>query len=98
MRWKREFNNIAKQIVSIQIIWTLAFLVIVFLTNILGDRFSVNNEIVPLGVLGLIITNLYIIITNTVFHSRKLELRGITIPISQYVTRDTSITADSKNN
>lgn len=66
MRWKKEFNNITKQIVSIQIIWTLAFPVIMFLINILGDWFSVNNEIVPLGVLGLIITNLYIIIRNTI--------------------------------
>ena len=98
MRWKKEFNNITKQIVSIQIIWTLAFPVIVFLTNILGDWFSVHNEIVPLGVLGLIITNLHIVITNTIFHSRKFELKGITIPIFQYVTRDTVITADSQNN
>lgn len=66
MRWKKEFNTITKQIVSIQIIWTLAFPVIMFLINILGDWFSVNNEVVPLGVLGLIITNLYIIIRNTI--------------------------------
>ena len=66
MRWKKEFNNITKQIVSIQIIWKLAFPVIMFLINILGDWSSVNNEIVPLGVLGLIITNLYIIIRNTI--------------------------------
>ena len=65
MRWKKEFNAITKQIVSIQILWTLAFPVIMLFINILGDWFSINNEIVPLAVLVLIITNLYIILRNT---------------------------------
>jgi len=66
MRWKKEFNAITKQIVTIQIIWTLAFPVIMVIVNILGDWFSVNNEIVPLAVLALIIANLYIIIRNAI--------------------------------
>ena len=40
MRWKKEFNAITKQIVSIQIVWTLAFPVIMLFVNILeiGSR------------------------------------------------------------
>jgi len=61
MRWKKEFNIITKQIVTIQIIWTLAFPIVMVITNVFG-----NDQTIPLVVLALIITNLYIIIRNTV--------------------------------
>jgi transcriptional regulator with XRE-family HTH domain len=61
MRWKKEFNTITKQIVTIQIIWTLAFPIVMAIVNVFG-----NDQIIPLAVIALIITNLYIIIRNTI--------------------------------
>lgn len=66
MRWKKEINTVTKQIVSIQILWTLSFLIVTVLVALLFKWFSFSKEIVPLVMLVLIITNLYIIIRNTI--------------------------------
>ena len=66
MRWKKENNTITRQIISIQILWTLSFIIITVLIAFLHKWFSFSKEIVPLVMLGLIIMNLYIIIRNTV--------------------------------
>lgn len=65
MRWKKGFNSITKQIVSIQILWTISFIVCLLIVALLVKLFSLNKEVVPLIMLALIITNLYIIIRNT---------------------------------
>lgn len=65
MRWKKEFNAITKQIVSIQIAWTLLFLVVLLTTSLFSKWLSLPKEIVPLSMLVLIILNLYIIVRNT---------------------------------
>ena len=75
MKHKKQINEINKQIVSIQIIWTLSFLIIMILVNIIGDWFSVDNEVVPLAVLFIIIINLYIILRNTVELDKNQKLR-----------------------
>jgi len=66
MRWKKEINTVTKQIVSIQILWTLSFLIVTVLVALLIKWFSFAKEIVPLVMLALIITNLYIIVRNTI--------------------------------
>jgi transcriptional regulator with XRE-family HTH domain len=65
MRWKKEINAVTKQIISIQILWTLSFLIVTLLIAFLSKWFSFSKEIVPLAMLVLIITNLYVIIRNT---------------------------------
>jgi transcriptional regulator with XRE-family HTH domain len=65
MRWKKEINALTKQIISIQILWTLSFLIVTLLIAFLSKWFSFSKEIVPLAMLVLIITNLYVIIRNT---------------------------------
>ena len=65
MRWKKEFNAVTKQIVTIQIVWTLSFIIATLLTAILSKWFSFSKEIIPMVMLVLIISNLYIIIRNT---------------------------------
>lgn len=64
MKWKKEVNAITKQIVSIQIFWTLSFLIVTILVAFLIKWFSFPKEIVPLVMLALIISNLYIILRN----------------------------------
>ena len=66
MRWKKEFNAFTKQIVSIQILWTISFIVCVLIAALLIKLFSLSKEVIPLIMLALIITNLYIIIRNTI--------------------------------
>ncbi len=77
MYWKKEVNAITKQIVSIQILWTLSFLIITLLVAFLTKWFSFSKEFVPLAMLGLIIANLYIIIRNTIEieKNNKLHIR-----------------------
>lgn len=77
MRWKKEINTVTKQIVSIQILWTLSFLIVTVLVALLFKWLSFSKEIVPLVMLVLIITNLYIIIRNTVEieKNNKLHIR-----------------------
>lgn len=74
MRYKKQLNEVNKQIVSIQIIWALSFLIIMILVNIIGNWFSVDNEIVPLAVILIIIINLYIILRNTVELDKNQKL------------------------
>lgn len=66
MYWKKEFNSITKQIVSIQILWTISFIIITVLVAFLIKWFSLSKELVPLAMLALILMNLYIIIRNAV--------------------------------
>ncbi|MBL4670466.1 MAG: helix-turn-helix domain-containing protein [Flavobacteriales bacterium] len=66
MRWKKEINTVTKQIVSIQILWTLSFPVILLIVIFLGKWLSLSNQIVPLTMLLLVIINLYIILRNTI--------------------------------
>ncbi len=77
MRWKKEINAVTKQIVSIQILWTLSFLIVTVLVALLSKTFSFSKEMVPLAMLALLITNLYIIIRNTVGieKNNKLHIR-----------------------
>jgi transcriptional regulator with XRE-family HTH domain len=76
MRWKKEINSVTKQIVSIQILWTLSFIIIVLLVAFLSKWLSFSKEIIPLTMLILMIVNLYIIIRNTleIEKSRKLHI------------------------
>lgn len=65
MKWKKEINDITKQIVSIQILWTLTFVIVTVLVAFMIKWFSLSKEMVPLAMIILIISNLYIIIRNT---------------------------------
>ena len=77
MRWKKEFNTVTKQIVSIQILWTLSFIVVTILVALLSKWLSFSKEIIPLVMLTFIIINLYIIIRNTaeIEKNNKLHIR-----------------------
>ena len=66
IRWKKESNVITKQIVSIQILWTLLFPIVMLFVMFLFKAFSLVKEIVPIVMLVLVIANLYVILRNTV--------------------------------
>jgi transcriptional regulator with XRE-family HTH domain len=77
MHWKKEVNSITKQIVSIQILWTLSFPLIVLIVIFLGNLFPLSKQTVPLTMLLLILGNVYIIIRNTaeIDKNKKLYIR-----------------------
>ncbi|GLB53964.1 hypothetical protein NBRC110019_30050 [Neptunitalea chrysea] len=74
MYWKKEVNSITKQIVSIQILWTLSFPLIVLIVIFLGNVFPLSKQTVPLTMLLLILVNVYIIIRNTVEVDKNKKL------------------------
>jgi len=74
MYWKKEVNSITKQIVSIQILWTITFPVIVLTTAFVGKWLSLSNQILPLTMVLLIAANLYIIICNAVEINKTKKL------------------------
>jgi len=77
MYWKKEVNSITKQIVSIQILWTLLFPLIVLIVVFLGNLLPLSKQIIPLTMLLLILVNTYIIIRNTaeIDKNKKLYIR-----------------------
>lgn len=75
MYWKKEFNPITKQIVSIQILWTLMFPLIVLSVIFLSKWFSISNQVVPLTMLLLLLANAYIIISNTAELDKNKKLK-----------------------
>lgn len=77
MYWKREVNPITKQIVSIQILWTLMFPLIVITVIFLSKWLSISNQIVPLTMLLLLLVNVYIIVRNTaeIDKNKKLHIK-----------------------
>jgi transcriptional regulator with XRE-family HTH domain len=74
MYWKKEVNSITKQIVSIQILWTLSLPFILFLVIFLVKWQSLSTHIVPLIMLLLLLANVYIIIRNAVEIDKKKKL------------------------
>jgi len=72
MYWKKEINTITKQIISIQILWTLASIVLVIASSFLKNWFSLSNQVTTFTILILLVANLYIILRNTL----EIEKRG----------------------
>ena len=69
MYWKKEVNAITKQIVTIQILWTIAFPVIVLLMALISKWLSINKHLLPLTMLLLFAINLYIILMNLFYRN-----------------------------
>lgn len=75
MYWKKQINPITKQIVSLQILWTLSFPVIVFIVIFLGNFLTLSKQLVPLTMLLLLLVNIYIILRNTAALDKTKQLR-----------------------
>lgn len=77
MYWKKEINKITKQIITIQILWTLASIILVIASAFLKKWLSLSNQIIPFTILILLVVNLYIILRNTleIEKNNKLHIR-----------------------
>ena len=65
MFWKKQINAITKQIISIQILWTLASILVVIASSFLKNWLSLSNQVTTFTILILLVVNLYIILRNT---------------------------------
>jgi transcriptional regulator with XRE-family HTH domain len=77
MYWKKEINAITKQIVSIQIFWTMASIILVIASSFLKNWFSLSNQVTTFTMLILLVINLYIILRNTleIEKNNKLHIK-----------------------
>ena len=74
MYWKKQINPITKQLVSLQILWTLSFPVILFIVIFLGNLVPLSKQLVPLTMLLLLLVNMYIILRNTAALDKNKQL------------------------
>lgn len=65
MYWKKEVNSITKQIVSIQILWTIISTVIILVSPFISQWLALSTKLVLLFTILLILLNVFIIIRNT---------------------------------
>lgn len=74
MYWKKEVNSTTKQIVSIQIVWTIAFPIIILAIAFIGKWLSLNKQVLPLTMVLLFIINVYIILRNAIEINKNKKL------------------------
>ena len=74
MYWKKEINKITKQIITIQILWTLASIILVIASSFLKNWFSLSNQVTTFTILILLVVNLYIILRNTLAIEKNNDL------------------------
>lgn len=72
--FKKAFNPITKQIISIQVIWTFSLPLVILLGAFVGKLIDLNNYMVPIFILIMLFGNAYIIIRNTMELDRKNRL------------------------
>jgi transcriptional regulator with XRE-family HTH domain len=75
MYGKKEVNTLTKQIVSVQIIWTILSAIIFLLSPFIGKLFSFQNKLVLLVLIVSVLINISIILLNTISLDKKNKLR-----------------------
>jgi transcriptional regulator with XRE-family HTH domain len=74
MHLKKEVNHITKQIISLQILWTIISFVIFFLFVFIKNWLSLSNQLTLVVLILSALVNLYIIIRNTVEIDKQNKL------------------------
>lgn len=72
---KKESNFLTKQIVSVQILWTILSAVFFLLSPFIGRLFSSQNKLTLIVLMASILVNIFIILLNTISLDKKNELR-----------------------
>lgn len=74
MYYKKEVNSLTKQIVSVQILWTILSAVIFLLSPFISRLFSSENKLTLLVLIVSILINIFIILRNAMSLDKKNEL------------------------
>lgn len=72
---KKQFSPQAKQIVSVQILWTILAAIIFMLSSIVENLFSAGNKSILIVMILLILTNVFIILSNSASLDQNKKLR-----------------------
>ena len=75
MHFKKEKNTITKQLVSVQIMWSIISLSVFLITPFIQKWFGLNKQIILVVLMAIIISNIYIIIRNTLELDKNKQLR-----------------------
>ena len=71
---KKEKNTLTKQIISIQILWTIVSITLFFITEILQNVFLLNEQLSIVILVICMLINIFIIIRNTIEIDKKKQL------------------------
>ncbi|WP_339881695.1 helix-turn-helix domain-containing protein [Polaribacter vadi] len=71
---KKEKNSITKQIISIQILWTIVSITLFFITEILQNVFLLNEQLSLVILVICMLINIFIIIRNTIEIDKNKQL------------------------
>ncbi|TDQ23836.1 helix-turn-helix domain-containing protein [Tenacibaculum caenipelagi] len=71
---KKQFNPLTKQIVSIQILWLIFSFIIFMLTSFAKNWFSLGNKFILVVMILLVLSNVFIILRNTVEIDKREKL------------------------
>jgi len=71
---KKQFNPLAKQIISVQIIMTVLSVIIFMISALLKNWFSLGNEFTMAVMVLLVLANIFVIIRNTAAIDKNKEL------------------------
>lgn len=72
---KKEFNPLTRQIISLQIFWSIGAFVIFMLFNFLKSWFSWSNEYTLVMMILLVLSNVFIILRNAAEIDKKQKLK-----------------------
>lgn len=75
MHFKKEKNELTKQIVSVQILWTIISALTFLVTPFIQKAFSLSRQLILVVLLAIILSNLFIIFRNAVELNRNRHLR-----------------------
>lgn len=71
---RKEFGPVAKQLVSVQIIWSVLAIIIFMTSAFIKNWFSLSNQFTLLIMVLLVLSNVFIIIRNAAEIDRKQRL------------------------
>ena len=70
----KTFNTITKQIITIQIVWTVAMTILVVLSAMIRNAYFLSDAIPPVTLASLIALNIFVILRNAIEISKNQKL------------------------
>jgi transcriptional regulator with XRE-family HTH domain len=74
MYYKNEFNSLTKQVVSVQILWTILSAILFLLSPFISRIFSSENKLTLIVLIVSILTNIFIILRNAIALDKKNKM------------------------
>jgi transcriptional regulator with XRE-family HTH domain len=74
MYYKKEVNSLTKQVISVQILWTILSTVLFLLSPFISRIFSSENKLTLIVLIISILTNIFIILRNAIALDKKNKM------------------------